>query len=419
VPATAFETAGAEISAADIDVLLIDPRIPYLSEMMNWPGVLGNDPEVLAKLAVARRHGKPVDGHAPGLEGAQAGAYAAHGISTDHECGTLEEAAGKLAVGMKILIREGSAARNFEALNPVIGSHPHMVMFCCDDAHPDMLLGGHIDRHVRRAMALGYNSYDVLRAASMNPVQHYGLNVGLLQEGDPADFIVVNNLEELVVQQTWIKGELVAKSGTSRIPRTPVTRINKFNRGPITEADLAIPPPALARVIVAHDGQLVTSEVHLSPTDPNVHKLCVVNRYSSAPVAVAYIKGFGLQAGALASSVAHDSHNIVACGVDDTSIAAAVNAVIAEQGGLSVVADGENHVLPLPVAGLMSDADAWQVAELYSGLDARAKALGTSLQAPFMTLSFMALLVIPQLKLSDRGLFDGQQFVFVDLEVES
>lgn len=417
VPATRFETAGSEISAKDIRTLLADRRIGYLSEMMNWPGVLFGDAEVQEKISIAKEMGKPIDGHAPGLRGEQARIYASHGISTDHECFTLEEAQDKVALGMKILIREGSAARNFDALHPIIGTHPGQVMFCCDDAHPDMLLQGHINRHVKRAIALGYNKYDVLRAASVNVVEHYSLNIGLLREGDPADCIVVDSLEECTVLQTWIKGNLVAEKGTSLIPRTTVQVVNNFNCSPITAESIAIDPPGQVRVIVAHDGELITTEETHLPTHPDVLKICVVNRYRPSAVAVAYVKGFGLTSGALASSVAHDSHNIVAVGTNDADIADAVQAVIRSSGGLAVAESQNTTVLPLPIAGLMSDADAWQVAELYAELDAKAKAMGATLRAPFMTLSFMALLVIPQLKLSDLGLFDGKAFEFVSLHV--
>ncbi len=417
VPATPFETAGAEITADDIDELLRDERIPYLSEMMNWPGVLHDDPVVLEKLAVARKHGKPIDGHAPGLKGDDARAYASKGISTDHECFMLDEATDKLACGMKVLIREGSAARNFDALHPVIATHADRVMFCCDDAHPDMLSVGHINKHVQRALALGYELFDVLQIACINPVDHYQLPVGTLQEKDWADFIVVDNLRSMNIMQTWIKGQLVAEQGKSRIPSSSITPVNSFNREPIEVADLACDDTGVVRAIVAHDGQLVTSEEHVRTSDPDVLKICVVNRYANTPVAVAFVRGFGLTSGALASSVAHDSHNIVAVGCSDADIVRAVNAVIAQKGGLSVADATGAHVLPLPVGGLMSDADAWTVAEQYTALDARAKNLGSPLRAPFMTLSFMALLVIPQLKLSDKGLFDGQTFTFVSLQV--
>ena len=415
VPATSFETAGAEVTADDVDALLRDHRILYLSEMMNWPGVLFNDELVHEKLAIAKMHDKPIDGHAPGLKGEQARQYAAHGITTDHECFTLEEAQDKLACGMNILIREGSAARNFNALHPLIASHPSKVMFCCDDAHPDMLKQGHINVHVRKAIALGYSVFDVLCAACVNPVLHYKLPVGLLREGDKADFVVVDNLTSFDVLQTWINGSLVAANGKTLIDSVPVADVNKFSRVNISEGDLAVEASGLVRVIVAHDGQLVTTEEHLPINAPDVLKMCVVNRYSNAPVAVGFVKGFQIQNGALASSVAHDSHNVVAVGTSNDSIVKAVNLVIKHQGGLAVVSHEDETILPLPVGGLMSSGDAWEVAEQYTDIDAKAKALGSTLRAPFMTLSFMALLVIPQLKLSDKGLFDGEKFSFVPL----
>lgn len=417
VPATIFETAGAEITADNIRELFEDERIRYLSEMMNWPGVLFDDAGVLEKIKIAQECGRPVDGHAPGLIGDQAVTYASHGISTDHECFTLEEAQGKLDLGMKILIREGSAARNYEALHPIIKSHPERVMFCCDDAHPDLLQEGHINHHVRHSVDRGYDLFDVLRIASLNPVEHYSLPIGLLREGDRADFIVVDDLYRFDVLQTWINGIKVAERGTSLIDTIAVTPINNFSRSTIGVDDIKTDAPERVRVIVAHDGQLVTSEESCSPADPDVLKIVVVNRYDDAPPAAAYIKGFGLQRGAIASSVAHDSHNVVAVGCSDSDIIGAINAVIESKGGLAVFGGGQAHVLALPVAGLMSTMPAEDVASAYVMLDRRAKELGSRLRAPFMTLSFMALLVIPQLKLSDKGLFDGQRFEFVDVDV--
>lgn len=416
VPATAFETAGAEITADDIRTLFEDSRIRYLSEMMNWPGVLQNDPVVMEKLDVARSCGRVIDGHAPGLRGDDARQYAAHGISTDHECFTLEEALDKVACGMKILIREGSAARNYDALHPLLGMHPHMVMFCTDDMHPDSLVIGHIDRLVRRSLDLGYDVFDVLRAASVNPIEHYGLDVGALRVGDRADFVIVDDMQAFQVLETWVAGECVARNGKSLLPHHKQAPINRFNRGPIRGEDIAGHADGTeVRVIVAHDGQLVTSERHVSLPAEDVLKLVVVNRYSEQPVAVAYICSFGLVRGAIASSVAHDSHNIIAVGCSDDEIVHAVNAVIDAQGGVSVVDGHKAHVLELPVAGLMSTEDGYVVARRYEELDAMAKQLGSTLRAPFMTLSFMALLVIPQLKLSDRGLFDGQRFEFTSV----
>lgn len=433
VPATGFETAGATLNASDVARLLATNDIWYLSEMMNYPGVLNGDPDVMAKLQAAKAVGKPIDGHAPGLKGALAAQYASAGITTDHECFSLEEALDKVALGMKCLIREGSAAKNFEALAPLLQSHPHAVMFCSDDKHPDELVLYHINQHVKRALEKGYDLFDVLRAACLHPVQHYGLPVGLLRVGDPADFIVADNLDELNVLETYINGELVARNGQTLLPQVRVTPINNF---------LATKLPAEAfrisaekgvrsvRVIDAIEGQLITHEVMMealivdgnleSNTDSDMLKIAVINRYApNSDPAVAFVRNFGLKKGAMASTVAHDCHNIIAVGVDDASIAAAVNAVIDVKGGISVAVNPtEVYTMPLPVAGLMTDKDGYEVAREYSLLDRKVKdALATSLHAPFMTLSFMALLVIPSLKLSDKGLFDGTNFTFTDLQV--
>ena len=430
VPATPFETAGAEITAADIARLFENPKIGYLAEMMNWPSVLNRDPGVMEKIALAHAAGRPVDGHAPGLRGPDAAQYASAGIATDHECFTAAEARDKLAVGMRILIREGSAARNFDALIELLPEHFPHLMFCSDDKHPDTLVLGHIDQLVRRALALGNNVFDVLQVACVNPVQHYRLPVGLLRAGDPADFIVVDNLTDFRVRQTYLDGQLVAENGQSRLPAAPIAAANNFHAQPVQAADFQVPAPATGaptlRVIECFDGQLVTARLDVPArvehgeivADParDVLKLAVVNRYRAhVPPAMAFIKGFGLAGGALASSVGHDSHNITAVGCDDASLARAVNLVIGARGGLAAVGpDGEELLLPLPVAGLMSDQPGTDVAAAYAALDAFAKRLGSPLGAPFMTLSFMALLVIPSLKLSDKGLFDGEAFRFVD-----
>lgn len=434
VPATPFETAGAEITAADIERLFQNPKIGYLAEMMNWPGVLNRDAGVMEKIALAHAAGRPVDGHAPGLRGADAARYASAGIATDHECFTADEARDKLAAGMKILIREGSAARNFDALIELLPAHYPDLMFCSDDKHPDTLVLGHIDALVRRAVALGNDVFDVLQVACVNPVAHYHLPVGLLRVGDPADFIVVDNLTDFRVRQTYLDGQLVAENGRSRLPAAPVAAANNFHAEPVRAEDFRLPAPAAGagapaptlRVIECFDGQLITARLDAPArveagnivADParDVLKLAVVNRYRAhVPPAVAFIKGFGLTAGALASSVGHDSHNITAVGCDDASLARAVNLVIGARGGLAAVGPGgEELLLPLPVAGLMSDQPGPAVAAAYAAIDALAKRLGSPLGAPFMTLSFMALLVIPSLKLSDKGLFDGEAFRFVD-----
>jgi adenine deaminase len=429
VPATPFETAGAEITAADIEVLFQNPKIGYLAEMMNWPGVLNRDPVVMEKIDLALRYGRPVDGHAPGLRGEDAARYASASISTDHECFTADEARDKLAADMKILIREGSAARNFDALIELLPRYYDCLMFCSDDKHPDTLLLGHINQLVARAVALGYSVFEVLQVACVNPVTHYQLPVGQLRLGDPADFIVVENLTHFAVRQTYLDGELVAENGQCLLPAAPVAVLNNFHAEPVRAAQFAVAEPAsqpLTPVIECFDGQLITARRNLTlPTakgqvwpdlTQDVLKLVVLNRYApAAPPAAAFIKGFGLKAGALASSVGHDSHNITAVGVDDESLAHAINLVVAAKGGLAAVGpDGAELVLPLPVAGLMSDQPGPEVAAAYSRLDDFAKTqLGSGLQAPFMTLSFMALLVIPSLKLSDKGLFDGEKFEFV------
>lgn len=429
VPATIFETAGAALNSEDVKKLLAKEEIKYLSEMMNFPGVLFKDEEVMKKIAAAHAAGKPVDGHAPGLRGEQAKQYIEAGISTDHECFTLDEALGKLEHGMKILIREGSAAKNFEALIELLEDHPHMIMFCSDDKHPDSLVAGHINQLCARAVAKGIDVFSVLRAACINPVLHYKLDIGLLRVGDAADFIVAEDLINFTILQTYINGELVAEKGKSFIKSVTTEPINQFDCKPVSATDLTIKKEdypltdGKIPVIEALEGQLITNRLQLngkenngawvSDVEQDMLKMVVVNRYHAAPVAKCFIKNFGFTKGAIASSVAHDSHNIVAVGVDDESLAKAINLVIAERGGVSCVNDSSAKVLGLPVAGLMSADDGYKVADAYTAIDAMAKSLGSSLAAPFMTLSFMALLVIPHLKLSDKGLFDGDKFEFV------
>ena len=432
VPATIFETAGAEVNEKEVDALLSRPEIYYLSEMMNFPGVLHNDPLVIAKIKAAQKHNKPVDGHAPGLRGEAAKKYIDAGISTDHECFTIEEALEKLEYGMHIIIREGSAAKNFEALYSIIDTHTNKVMLCSDDKHPDSLAAGHINTICARAVAKGLDVFNILQTACINPVKHYKLPVGLLNPGDPADFIVVKDLVHFEVTSTYMNGELVADNGISNIKSVATNPINNFDCKKIETAALTVSENeypnknGLIPVIEALDGQLITNKLLLTGTLQNgnwvtdttndILKIVVVNRYHPAPIAKAFIKNFGFKNGAIASSVAHDSHNIVAVGVDDASIAAAINLVIEAQGGVSVV-NGANEtasskVLALPVAGLMSANDGFEVASTYTAIDLAAKALGSKLEAPFMTLSFMALLVIPHLKLSDKGLFNGDDFNF-------
>ncbi len=436
VPATTFETAGAVLNAADVKALLQKDEIKYLSEMMNFPGVLHADEEVMQKINTAKELGKPIDGHAPGLRGEDAKKYIEVGISTDHECFTKEEALDKLKYGMKIIIREGSAAKNFEALYSLIDEYPGQILLCSDDKHPDSLVEGHINQLCARAVAKGMNVFNVLKAACVTPVLHYKLEVGLLRTGDEADFIVVNDLKEFKAQKTFINGELVAENGKSFIESKQSAVINNFNcdAKPVAEFEFHLNRFGMADeenieqvyVVEAMDGQLISNkliepitsfsiehDIIKANTEKDLLYMIVVNRYSNAPVAKSFVKNFGLKKGAIASSVAHDSHNIIAVGVDAESLCRAVNLIIAAKGGVSVVNKSKEQVLPLPVAGLMSADDGYKVAEAYSNIDAAAKALGSTLAAPFMTLSFMGLLVIPHLKLSDMGLFDGDSFRLV------
>jgi len=427
VPATPFETAGAALPPDEIQKLLARSEIKYLAEMMNWPGVLQEDEEVMEKIKIAQQFGKVIDGHAPGLRGEQAKAYHAAGISTDHECTTLEEAQEKISYGAKIAIREGSAAKNFEALHPLFLSSPEALMFCSDDKHPDELMKGHINELVQGALAQGYGLFDVLHAACIHPIDHYDLEVGSLQAGDPADFICVSNLRDFKVEATYINGEKVYDGNGVTFDRPASQKPVKMDAAPINPKDLRVTATGTScRVILPKDGQLITEELWaptltddnndaVSQVKADILKIVVYNRYSPSPPAVAFIRGFGLKAGALASSVAHDCHNIIAVGVSDGEIAHAINKVITMKGGISVATDDKSQGLPLPVAGLMTTAPGDQVAEQYEQLDQQVKALGCRLRAPYMTLSFMALLVIPSLKLSDKGLFDGRAFEFVDL----
>lgn len=424
VPATPFETAGAEINVSQIEYLLKKPEVKYLAEMMNWPGVLHQDETVMQKIRIAHELNKPVDGHSPGLKGKQAEAYIKAGISTDHECFTKEEALDKLKHGMKIAIREGSAAKNFEALYALLDECPGEIMLCSDDKHPDNLVQGHINQLVLRALSKGQSFFNVLNAACITPIDHYALDVGSLQKNDPADFIVVNDLKELKVLQTYINGQLVAKQGKTLIESQETTIVNQFNCHAILLEQIAV--KALSNkmhVIIAEDGQLITQSrivkpktnekgIVVSDTENDVLKIVVYNRYESSLPAVGFIQSFGLKEGAIASTVAHDSHNIIAVGVDDESICKAVNALVKAQGGVCATQGQKMEVLPLPVAGLMSAEDGYLVAKAYEAIDQMAKNMGSTLASPFMTLSFMALLVIPKLKLSDKGLFDGEAFCF-------
>lgn len=429
VPATAFETAGATIDDKGIKELLERPEILYLAEMMNYPGVIYKDESVLKKLAWAKHFNKPIDGHAPGLIGDDLSTYINSGISTDHESYTFEEGLEKLQKGMKILVREGSAAKNFNALIPLAKEWADMMMFCSDDKHPDDLLVGHINTLVERAIDVGIPLFSVLKMACINPVKHYNLNCGLLNIGDDADFIVVKDLKNFKVQQTFINGEIVYDMGESKIQPVQYNKPNYFNCAPIKATDLSIKATEKTiRVIEALDGELITKKSiveakiengqYVSDIDRDLLKIVVINRYNNSKPAVGFIKNFGLKEGAIASSVAHDSHNIIVVGTDDQQIAIAANAIIAQKGGVAAASPTTVDVLPLPIAGIISDKSAEEVGPLYEKLDLKAKEMGSTLRSPYMTLSFMALLVIPQLKMSDLGLFDGEIFKFSSLSTK-
>jgi adenine deaminase len=428
VPATSFESAGAVIDSDGIKELLAKPEIMYLAEMMNYPGVLFEDEEVMKKIAWAKHFNKPVDGHAPGLRGDDVTKYIAAGISTDHECFTYEEALEKLQKGMKVIIREGSAAKNFEALIPLLDEYYNDMMFCSDDKHPDDLLVGHINELCARAVAKGNDVFKVLQMACINPVQHYNLDVGQLQIGDDADVVIVEDLTNFKVLETYINGLRVASNGTTHIDSVPFEILNNFHTSPKHVSDFQVKATkSQIRVIEALDGELVTNELILdnlvkdgnlvSNVAEDILKMTVVNRYRDEAPAMAFIKNFGLKEGAIASSVGHDSHNIIAVGVSDEAICKAVNLLISSKGGICAVSDSVEKVVSLPVAGIMSDKTGWEIGNAYAELDTVAKQLGSTLRAPYMTLSFMALLVIPSLKLSDKGLFNGTTFEFTALEV--
>jgi adenine deaminase len=428
VPATGFETAGAEINAEEIRSLLNNKEIKYLSEMMNFPGVIYENEDVMGKINIARERKLKIDGHAPGLTGENLKKYISAGISTDHECSTIDEAREKISLGMKILIREGSAAKNLNALKELFKTNPDDVMLCSDDLHPEMLRERHINKIIAQLIFEGYNLFDVIRSATINPALHYGLEAGLLRVGDPADFIIVDNPKEMNIAETWINGKKVFEKGKATFRYKPEKRLNKFNCSEIKKESVLLDLNGeKVRIIEAFDGELLTKEIIMKMPEKGIFeadinadilKIVVKDRYNDAAPAIGLIKGFGIKSGAFASSVAHDSHNIICVGTRDADIAAAINEIVKIKGGLAVVHEGKISSLRLSIAGIMSDLPVGEVADKYESLSTLVKRLGCSMSAPFMTLSFMALLVIPELKLSDKGLFDGRQFRLVPLIVE-
>lgn len=426
VPATPFESSGASLGADEVDELLQMDEIKYLAEMMNFPGVLNADEEVMAKLSSAKKYSKPVDGHAPGLKGSDAQKYIQAGITTDHECFTIEEALDKMKDGMFVQIREGSAAKNFESLIKLMGEHSDKIMLCSDDKHPNDLEKGHINQLIKRSLAKGFDLLTILKSCTLNPIKHYKLDVGMLQKGDDADFIIIDNPNDFNVLKTFVRGQLIAENGETLIDSVKESTPNLFVANPLSLSDLQIKPKnGKLKIIEATDGQLITSlalgealvkqKNVISDIENDVLKIVVLNRYKPSKPAISFIRGFGFKKGAIASSVAHDSHNIIAVGTSDQELLNAINLIIDEKGGVSWVDDKEQMVLPLPVAGIMSNADGFKTAKQYANIDKKAKKLGGTLGAPFMTLSFMALLVIPEIKLSDKGLFDGNTFSFTQI----
>ena len=426
VPASTFETSGASIGPEELEELLKLEEIKYLGEVMNFPGVLSGDGILHKKISIAKKYSKLIDGHAPGLRGKGLMQYIDAGITTDHECLTKDEALEKIRLGMKVQIREGSAAKNAEDLISIIEEHCEDCMFCSDDKHPDDLVKGHINDLVKMALNSGINMMKVLTVACVNPVLHYKLDVGILQKGDSGDFLVVDNLHDFKILSTYINGQIVAGEGKSLINKVPSTILNNFNVGKKKKVDFALPRnKGNINVIEAIDGGLITNKLILIPrivngyavsdVERDILKIAVVNRYSEEEVAIGFIKNFGLKKGAIASSVAHDSHNVIAVGVTDEDICRAVNLIIENKGGISAISEEKEMILPLPIAGIMSNEDYSEVVNKYGAIDNMAKSLGSTLHAPFMTLSFMALLVIPKIKLSDMGLFDSEKFQFINI----
>jgi adenine deaminase len=427
VPATSFETSGGTLDSDSVKNLLGRKEIKYLSEMMNFPGVVYSDAEVKSKLESARLLSKPIDGHAPGLSGEQLKIYAEAGISTDHECSSIAEAREKIALGMKILIREGSAARNLDSLKELFRERPEMLMLCSDDLHPEMLAERHINKIIAKLISEGYDKFDVLRSASLNPVLHYGLDCGLLREKDRADFVIVDNLETMNVSESWIDGQKVFSERKVCFEYSGSKALNNFRCSTVTDEQIAVRNTGTKyRVIEAIEGELITKEIILnsgsteyikSDTANDILKIVVKDRYTDGPPAIGFIKGFGLKNGALASSVAHDSHNIIAVGSDDREIAAVINELVRLKGGLAVYGNGSISSIQLDIAGIMTTRSCEDIAAEYQELNKLASAMGCPMRAPFMTLAFMALLVIPDLKIGDKGLFDVKNFCPVSLFV--
>ncbi len=426
VPATDFETSGGKILPNDIEYLFKNSYCSHLSEMMNYPGVIFNDTSVCEKIAIAQKYGMVIDGHAPLLNGNDLQKYIDAGISTDHECTNLTEAYEKIAKGMKIMLRNSSASKDFDVLIDLIKTHPDDVMLCTDDCHPDDLYKGYINKMVKVAIDKGYNFYDVMCAATKNIVNHYNFNIGLLQQGDDADFIVLDNIDDFHIRSTYISGNEVFSNNTIQFSPFKSEVVNNFYTNIIDERSIVaknINKPI--NVIQIVPDSLLTKRIDFLPSNnaptitsdikTDILKVVVLNRYTESKPQVGFIKGYGLKKGSIASTVAHDSHNIIAVGVTDDAIVGVIKRIQQLKGGLVVYDGKEYRELGLPFAGLMSDKPCEIVAKEYEQLNSFAKTLGTQLNTPFMTLAFLSLLVIPELKIGDKGLFDVNQFKFIEL----
>jgi len=435
VPATDFETSGSKLTFKDIEFLYnkYKEEIIGLAEVMNYPGVLNNDKEIIEKINISKRYNKKIDGHAPNLRSDNLKKYISYNIDTDHECSTIDEALEKINYGMKIQIREGSAAKDFESLHYLIEMFPNKIMFCTDDSHPNDLINiGHINKIVKQSKKYNHNIFNILNASSVNAINHYKIPVGYLEVKQPADFIIVNNLDEFDILQTYIDGELVYdKNANFQVNKALIQHnINKFYAKKIKPEDLIINcnnnSPLTLNVIEAFDGSLITKKIVekldcsnnqvKSSTNKDILKIVVYNRYdeNSKPT-IGFIKGFKIKEGAIASTVAHDSHNIIAVGSADEYILKAINKIVEMKGGLVAVSNTKIEYLKLEIAGLMTNLDGSLVSDKYLKIDNLAKEIGCKFHSPFMTLSFMALLVLPELKISDKGLFDSNNFKFIKL----
>lgn len=427
VPATPFDSSGSVISSQDVEKMAASGKFIGLSEMMNVPGVLHQDPEVMSKLEIARRYHLKIDGHAPGLSGEELKQYIATGISTDHECVSVEEAKEKISNGMKILIREGSAAKNYEALKQLIATNPDDVMFCTDDSHPDeLLLEGEIDKLVSRAIKDGFDLFDVLKIASYNPVLHYGIGVGTMKIGDSADFIKIRNLESFETLAVYIGGIEKFNLNKKAVinPNESSKAINNFQRHVISISDISKPVEKELVCIKVFQGEIITGRADFTIPSPSLNfesdierdilKIVYLNRYQNSPPKVGFISGFGLKEGAFATSISHDSHNIIAVGCSDKDILDVINTVIEEKGGLAVKNNNGIMKLSLPFAGIMTCASGEKTAFAWNKLTHELNRMGCMFDSPFMTLSFMSLIVIPQLKIGEQGLFDFNSFKFID-----